>query len=108
MKILSQKGGMMPCRVSSDKLRDISYEAINDETANYENTFIADLCFDLLDAREQLEAMQDGASKLDDYDSGYMNDYGGGNIGWWQDYIRAEVNRCNDFWRSQIENILPE
>jgi hypothetical protein len=37
-----------------------------------------------------------------DYDSGYLNDYGGGNAGWWQDYIRAEVGRCNDYWRSKI------
>ena len=40
-----------------------------------------------------------------DYDSGYLNDYGGGNVGWWQDYIRAEVGRCNDYWRSQIEQL---
>ena len=40
-----------------------------------------------------------------DYDSGYLNDYGGGNVGWWQDYIRAEIGRCNDYWRSQIEQL---
>jgi hypothetical protein len=40
-----------------------------------------------------------------DYDSGYLNDYGGGNVGWWQDYIRAEVGRCNDYWRSQIAQL---
>jgi len=40
-----------------------------------------------------------------DYDPGYLNDYGGGNVGWWHDYIRAEVGRCNDYWRSQIEQL---
>jgi len=38
-----------------------------------------------------------------DYDSGLLNDWGGGNVQWWQDYIRAEVGRCNDYWRSRIE-----
>jgi len=38
-----------------------------------------------------------------DYDSGLLSDWGGGNVAWWQDYIRAEVGRCNDYWRSRIE-----
>jgi len=42
-----------------------------------------------------------------DYDSGYLNDYGGGNVGWWKDYIRAEVGRCNDHWRMLIEREQP-
>ena len=46
--------------------------------------------------------------QFDDYDSGIMNDYGGGNVSWWQDYIRAEVGRCNDFWRAQTENTIAE
>jgi hypothetical protein len=41
-------------------------------------------------------------SKINDYDSGLLNDFGGGNISWWQDYIRSEVGRCNDYWRSQL------
>ena len=43
--------------------------------------------------------------ELSDYDAGYLNDYGGGNVAWWQDYVRAEIGRANDFWRSQIETI---
>lgn len=31
------------------------------------------------------------------YDAGLLNDYGGGNVGWWHDYIRHEIERCNDF-----------
>ena len=38
-----------------------------------------------------------------DYDCGYINDYGGGNVDWWMDYIRSEINACNDYWRSVIE-----
>ena len=45
---------------------------------------------------------------IKDYDCGSINDYGGGNIKWWQDYIRAEINRCNEYWREQIKDIRPE
>jgi hypothetical protein len=34
-----------------------------------------------------------------DYDAGLMNDFGGGDVGWWQDYLRAEIGRANDYWR---------
>lgn len=37
-----------------------------------------------------------------DYDSGLLNDFGGGNVNWWQNYIRAEIDRCNDYWREQL------
>lgn len=39
----------------------------------------------------------------DDYDSGLLNDYGGGKVEWWQDYIREEVARCNGYWRDYLE-----
>jgi hypothetical protein len=32
------------------------------------------------------------------YDAGLLSDYGGGNVEWWQDYLRAEIERCNDHW----------
>lgn len=34
-----------------------------------------------------------------DYDAGLLNDYGGGEVEWWQDYLRAEIGRANDYWR---------
>jgi len=37
-----------------------------------------------------------------DYDAGLLNDYGGGAVNWWQDYIRYELERCNEYWRSAI------
>ena len=36
------------------------------------------------------------------YDAGILNDFGGGNVEWWQDYIRAELGRAHDFYVSQI------
>lgn len=31
------------------------------------------------------------------YDAGILNDYGGGDVEWWQDYLRAEIERANDY-----------
>lgn len=39
-----------------------------------------------------------------DYDPGLLNNYGGGNVDWWVDYIRSEINACNAYWRSLIES----
>ena len=40
---------------------------------------------------------------LEEYDAGYLNDYGGGNVSWWQDYIRAELESAYDFYQSQLQ-----
>jgi hypothetical protein len=39
-----------------------------------------------------------------DYDPGYINDYGGGDTGYWMDYVRSEINSCNAYWRSLLES----
>lgn len=36
------------------------------------------------------------------YDAGLLSDFGGGNVEWWQDYIRAELGRAHEFYQSQI------
>lgn len=36
------------------------------------------------------------------YDAGLLSDYGGGDVEWWHDYIRAELGRAHDFYESQI------
>ncbi|WP_160119680.1 hypothetical protein [Rhodovarius lipocyclicus] len=40
-------------------------------------------------------------SGLDAYDAGLLNDWGGGNVERWQDYIRAELGRAHDFYVAQ-------
>ena len=40
---------------------------------------------------------------ISDYDCGLINDYGGGDVEWWRDYVRAEINRCNEYWREQTK-----
>lgn len=39
--------------------------------------------------------------EFQDYDAGMLNDWGGGNVSWWLDYLRAEIERANNHWREQ-------
>lgn len=39
---------------------------------------------------------------LDAYEAGYLNNHGGGNVDWWHDYIRSELDRAHDFYQSQL------
>lgn len=55
----------------------------------------------LLDA---LESRATPAIELDAYDAGLLSDFGGGNVGWWQDYIRAELGRAHEFYQHQMES----
>jgi len=43
------------------------------------------------------------AMQIEEYDAGLLNDYGGGNIDWWQDYIRAELGRAYQYYQSQLD-----
>jgi hypothetical protein len=40
---------------------------------------------------------------LDAYDAGLLAYYGGGDVDWWQDYIRAELGRAHDHYEAQFE-----
>jgi len=42
---------------------------------------------------------------VDDYDAGLLNDFGGGDVCWWQDYLRAEISRANEHWREQYQQV---
>ncbi len=42
------------------------------------------------------------------YDAGILNDYGGGNVEWWQDYIRTELGRANDYWQDEVTRLQTE
>lgn len=41
---------------------------------------------------------------LSEYDAGHLNDFGGGNVGWWWDYIRYELGCAHEFYQSQVDN----
>lgn len=45
-----------------------------------------------------------GEVVLDAYDEGLLADYGGGNVDWWQDYIRAVLGRAHEFYQTQVND----
>lgn len=45
------------------------------------------------------EIRHDREQGMTDYDAGPLNDFGGGDVNWWFDYLRAEIGRSNDYWR---------
>jgi hypothetical protein len=47
--------------------------------------------------------MTDTVELLPTYDAGLLSDFGGGNVYWWQNYIRAELGRAHDFYAAQFE-----
>ena len=53
-------------------------------------------------------ASRGGVPELEPYDAGFLSDYGGGNVDWWQDYIRSELARAHDFYQSQLAASQPE
>lgn len=50
--------------------------------------------------------MEDEIREEPDYDPGLLNGYGGGNVDWWMNYIRSEINSCNAYWRDLIDSYL--
>ena len=57
------------------------------------------------EAEEQRDRLAEAARTLPDYDSGILNDFGGGYVEWWQDYLRAEIGRANDYWRAALDAV---
>ena len=37
------------------------------------------------------------------YDAGILNDFGGGNVGWWHDYIRSLLNLAHEHYQDEID-----
>jgi hypothetical protein len=57
---------------------------------------------------DQFDAAAERAKlgELSDYDAWLLGDGGRGDIGWWHDYLRAEIGRANDHWRNQSAAVL--
>ena len=45
---------------------------------------------------------------MNEYDAGVLNDWGGGNVGWWHDYLRCELANANQHWIEQTEQLRAE
>jgi hypothetical protein len=48
---------------------------------------------------ETLPTLDETTCSPSDYDAGLLNDFGGGDVEWWQDYLRTEIGRANEYWR---------
>ena len=58
-------------------------------------------------AEEEAQKPTAPASLVEDYDAGLLNDYGGGKVGWWHDYIREVLTACNEHWREALSRYTP-
>ena len=58
----------------------------------------------LLAVQPDAGAIREAALNEADYDAGLLNDFGGGDVNWWHDYLRAEIERANEYWRALINN----
>lgn len=57
----------------------------------------------------ELEARADDKiGELDRYDAGYLNGFGGGNVAWWHDYMRSELDRAHDYYAQQYDQRVAE
>ena len=45
---------------------------------------------------------------MNEYDAGILNDWGGGNVDWWHDYLRYEIANANVHWAEQVESLRAE
>lgn len=53
-------------------------------------------------------ALTDARVDMDRYDAGLLSDFGSGNVDWWQDYIRAELERADEFYQAQHADMLAQ
>jgi hypothetical protein len=87
--------------------------ALSEHMSNYfharELLAMADALAAELEAERERRERYETLLAEKDYDPGLL---GGENMGsdqqttWWQDYIRAEIGRCNDYWRELLEEAL--
>lgn len=82
---------------STSLISDLTYRAAVEDPDDYVPVYM-----------QPQAAQVDDAVVLDCYDAGHLNDHGGGNVGWWQDYIRAELARAHDFYQSQIDAAMKD
>ena len=61
----------------------------------------------LRELKAENERLRAAHRTLPDYDAGLLSDYGGGNVAWWHDYLRAEIGRANDHWRTALAGRRP-
>lgn len=41
---------------------------------------------------------------MSDFDAGLLNDFGGGDVEWWHDYIRTLLGASEDYYNEQMDD----
>lgn len=49
-----------------------------------------------------IASVEPASFSLDAYDAGLLGDGGGGDVSWWHDYIRSELDRAHEFYSDQL------
>lgn len=50
-------------------------------------------------------ASVEATAALTSYDAGLLSDFGGGNVEWYQDYIRAQLGAAHDYYQAQVDDM---
>ena len=82
-----------------DKMADNARELGLDYEPAQTSTYTCGVCGVSMQMEQQ--AQQEPVA-LEEYDAGLLNDFGGGNVYWWWDYIRAELGRAYEHYQSQM------
>ena len=86
---------------TKDEALKLALEALKAETdPNWECNSYHPKVWEAITAIKQ--ALAEPVQELAEYNAGLLNDYGGGNVEWWQDYIRSELSRAYDYYQSQL------
>lgn len=95
----------------ADQLRDVSVMVANGGQAEKIDRELHRIISALADGAESPMTVGIEPSEMDefdDYEPGMINGNGGGNVEWWRDYMRSEIDKANDHWRSQLHQFLEQ
>ena len=53
-------------------------------------------------ATAKADALREAAGNISAFDAGLLNDFGGGNVEWWHEYIRSLLTVADGSWRELI------
>ena len=51
---------------------------------------------------EKIDCLRAAHESIADYDTGLLGGCAESTAEWWQDYLRAELDRCNTYWREAM------
>jgi len=88
-------------RVAQPKAEPCQHSVADARNPVVKNGYICVKCGALFSAADHAQPKAEPAP-LEEYDAGLLNDFGGGKVDWWQDYIRAELGRAFDHYQSQV------